>query len=299
MSILDIFGLGRSEPPTSPQDIKRFIAEVKKDGISRTNRFGCTVEPPKTIRTNPAFASADFYRKLYLYCESINIPGVNLSTVPVRTFGETREMPYEKVFDPVTAVYYVDTAFKVKAFFEAWQDSIQNTTDRTIQFYDNYISTITLFVNDVANNTRYLTKLHQAYPKTVQSIQLGQASNEPAKVSVTFAYKYFTTELFAPPPPAQKGWIQRILEGAQEIGNQVLTDPVGVIVNSLPVAANYFSDFSGFQNSFTDLSNSIGNNRNNQFAPQYNSAPPDILNAGVKFSQQTLSGMIGQSFRAI
>jgi hypothetical protein len=299
MSILDIFGLTRAEAPTSPQDIKRFIAEVKKDGLSRTNRFGCTVDAPKTLRTNPAFAAADFYRKLFLYCESINIPGVNISTTPARTFGETREMPYEKVFDPVTANYYIDTGFKVKAFFEAWQDSIQNTTDRTIQFYDNYVSTVHLFVNDVANNTRYLVKLHEAYPKTVQSINLAQGSNEVAKLNVTFAYKYFTTSLYAPPPKANKGWIQSILEGIQNAGNQVLTDPAGVIVNSLPVAANYFSDFAGFQDTFTGLSNSISNNRTNQFAPQYEQATPEILDASVRFSQKTLDGLLGNTFRTV
>jgi hypothetical protein len=299
MSILDIFGLTRAEPPTSPQDIKNFIAEVKKDGLSRTNRFGCTVDAPKTLRTNPAFASADFYKKLFLYCESINVPGVNISTTPVRTFGETREMPYEKVFDPVTAQYYIDTGFKVKAFFEAWQDSIQNTTDRTIQFYNNYVSTVHLFINDVANNTRYLVKLHEAYPKTVASINLSQQSNEIAKLSVTYAYKYFTTSLYSPPPKKNKGWIQSILEGIQDIGNQVLTDPAGVIVNSLPVAANYFSDFTGFQDTFNGLSNSISNNRTNQFAPQYEQATPNILDAGVRFSQKTLDGMLGSTFRIV
>lgn len=299
MSILDIFGLTRAEPPTSPQDIKNFIAEVKREGLSRTNRFGCTVDAPKTLRTNPTFASADFYRKLFLYCESINIPGVNMSTTPVRTFGETREMPYEKIFEPVTANYYIDTGFKVKAFFEAWQDSVQNTTDRTIQFYNNYVSTVHLFINDVANNTRYLVKLHEAYPKAVASINLSQSSNEVAKISVTYAYKYFTSALYAPPPAKNKGWFSSILEGIQDIGNKVLTDPAGVIVNSLPVAANYFSDFTGFQNTFTGLSNSIANNQTNQFAPNFNFSPPDIINSGVKFSQKTLDGMLGTQHRVV
>jgi hypothetical protein len=116
---------------------------------------------------------------------------------------------------------------------------------------------------------------------------------------VTFAYKYFTTSLYAPPPKANKGWIQSILEGIQNAGNQVLTDPAGVIVNSLPVAANYFSDFAGFQDTFTGLSNSISNNRTNQFAPQYEQATPEILDASVRFSQKTLDGMLGNTFRTV
>lgn len=178
--------------------IERFIAEVKTNSLARTNRFAVLFNPPSGV-------SPSDLDSILLFCDTVQIPGVNYSTVQNRTFGEFREVPYEKLFEAINMTFYVDVNMRVKTLFDNWVNVIQHPQTRAFNYYSEYISDMVIEVQDTLNNTRYEIELRECYPKTISAIQLDNAGKDLMKLNVTMQYKYW----FATP--------KVVLESAEEI----------------------------------------------------------------------------------
>ena len=84
--------------------LKEFIAQLKTDGMARSNYFDVELALPFAVARN---SNTNFdMRKILLFCEAINLPSVNISTTQIRTFGELRETPYDKLFDTIQLSFY-------------------------------------------------------------------------------------------------------------------------------------------------------------------------------------------------
>ena len=55
--------------------LNEFISNIKSEGLMRTSRFAVTMQPPRSLGN-----SVKDLRKILLYCDSINLPGINLET---------------------------------------------------------------------------------------------------------------------------------------------------------------------------------------------------------------------------
>jgi hypothetical protein len=109
-----------------------------------------------------------------------------------------REVPYDKLHDPVNMSFYVDTDLKVKRFFDLWMNSIQDPQTKKYSYYDNYITDIQIHVEDLNDKSRYMITMYECYPKSVGSIQLDYASKDVMKLQVTMNYRYFVVSDTAP-----------------------------------------------------------------------------------------------------
>jgi len=163
-----------------------FISLVKLGGLARTNRY--TVLIPKF---------GDIARDVLLLCDQVQLPGTNFNTADMRTYGETRKAPYERLYDDVNMSFYVDTSLTVKKFFDEWQNSIQNPISRNFNYYDDYTCDIVIEVQDLKNRSRYGVKLFEAFPKSIGAVQLDYAGKDIMKLSVNFAYKYYIVGKYA------------------------------------------------------------------------------------------------------
>jgi len=158
-----------------------FISKVKQDGLARTNRYTVLFTGFTTDRS----------RDVMMLCDQVQLPGTNFNTSDMRTYGETRKAPYERLFEDVNMSFYVDTSMTVKTFFDDWMTSIQDPGTRNFNYYDNYTADIIIEVQDLKNNSRYGVKLYEAFPKSVGAIQMDYAGKDVMKMSVNFAYKYY------------------------------------------------------------------------------------------------------------
>lgn len=157
-----------------------FISEVKSNGLMRTSRY--TVIIPSTSTDSQSVS---------LFCDQVPLPGLSYSTDAHTMIGESREVPYTRLFDTLNMSFYVDNDMRVKRFFEDWQFSVQNPATRSFNYYKSYIKDIIVNVEDIADNTKYSIKLFECYPKTVGTVQMDYASRDVMKLTVTFAYKYW------------------------------------------------------------------------------------------------------------
>lgn len=169
--------------------IDQFIAQVKTVGMARTNRFLVTL-PWTEIGPSEM-------RDYQLFCDTVSLPGISMQSTPSRFWGEQREIPYERSFEPVTLTFYVDTDMVVKKAFDYWFNQIQEPSTRVMGYYKDYTKNVTIDVLPMDSDTpSYSLTLYEAFPKTIGSVQLDAASREVMKLSVTLAYKYYTTEAY-------------------------------------------------------------------------------------------------------
>lgn len=167
--------------------IEDFISQIKTRGLARTNRYEVMIPFPQPDPRGQLKNIAN------LFCDAVTLPGAALSTTPMKTFGETREMPYEKIYDNVTMSFYVDSGLDIKVAFEDWMEKIFDTTTRTIGYYNNYITDVDIYIKNVDGTTPYKIRLHEAYPKALNSIQLDTNNKDIMKMTLTLQYKYWTS----------------------------------------------------------------------------------------------------------
>jgi hypothetical protein len=209
--------------------IKDFVAQVKKDGMARTNRYSVLFTPPATV--NPSSL-----QNMLLFCDQIQIPGLNYSTVQNRVFGEFRETPYEKLYDAINMSFYVDSGLKVKYLFDEWLNTINNPDRRTFAYYNDYISNMSIEVLDLQDKTRYEIVLYECYPKNIGSIQLDQSSKDVMRLQVTMQYKYWKSTSIEPLPDGQKApktFMEKFTKnftGFQQEVNKVIGERAGNFV---------------------------------------------------------------------
>jgi hypothetical protein len=206
--------------------VKNFISEIKSQGLARTNRFAVLFTPPANV--NPANL-----RKTLLFCDQAVLPGVNFSTIQNRSYGEVREVPYEKLFDTAQLTFHVDKEMQVKSMFDAWIGSIQNPVTRTFEYYNNYVTNMQIEVQDLQEKTRYEMTLYECYPKTISAISLDNAAKDTMKLTVTFQYKYWTSstiQQLANDQKISKNFIDKFMENFTG-SNERLNKGLGEVAN--------------------------------------------------------------------
>ena len=162
--------------------LQDFISTVKVSGLMRTARYSVVF---------PSFAPMNTNNLVGMYCDQIQLPGYNMNTTASNTYGETREMPYGRLFDPISVSFYVDNEMEVKKYFDDWLFRIQSPLDRTFSYYNSYTADLQIDIEDLENKTKYSVVLYECYPKTMGAIQMDYASKDIMKLPVTLLYKYW------------------------------------------------------------------------------------------------------------
>jgi hypothetical protein len=211
---------------------KDFIAEIKTQGLSRTNRFTVEVTPPSAT---PATT-----RRILLLCEQASLPGISYASTQNRSWGETREAVYDRLFEPITLQFHVDRHFVVKQVFDDWMMMIQNPVTRSFNYYNNYTTKMKINIQDLQDETMYEVELAEAFPKAIVPISLDAESKDTMRLQVTFQYRYWTASMIQQNANGQKltasglnkyindfsGFQEKYLKGLGEAGNFV-TGAVG------------------------------------------------------------------------
>ena len=174
----------KRENSPNAKPIQQFVSQVKSGGIARTNRYAVVITPPVALQSGSL-------QNIMLFCDQVQLPGANYSTVQNRTFGEFREVPYEKLYDSLSLSFYVDTDMKVKQLFDNWLNIISSPETRTYNYYNNYISKMVIEVQDINDKKKYQVTLEECYPKNIGTIQLDYASKDVMKLTVQMQYKYW------------------------------------------------------------------------------------------------------------
>jgi len=131
-------------------------------------------------------------KTLSLRCESASLPGRNLATADLRIYGPTEKFPYQSTYDDITLTFICTDSMKEKLFFNQWMEIINPENNWNFNYKSNYAMDITIQQFDNSNNVVHSIELIDAFPVSVNEMQLDWASVDTYhKLPVTFAYTYW------------------------------------------------------------------------------------------------------------
>lgn len=237
--------------------LNEFTALIKSTGLMRNARYSIEMPSPNTIQYGTRWANVDI-KNIMLLCDQIQVPGLNYTTTANLTYGETREVPYTRMYDNINMSLYVDNNMMTKNYFDDWLFSIQNPVTRTFSYYRDYITEATINVEDLNDMTSYSVTLHECYPKSVTAIQLDYASKEVMKLNITLAYKYWTRNTYNVMDKEDKQFFNMPMPELSNTFTGVTTTSRGVLTSVLPS-----SQVQRNERSLGNLASSSGSGRDN------------------------------------
>ena len=181
--------LGEVFGRSSSSQIDKFLADINQSGVARTNKFEVKLNPPASMNQLVA-------QSLVLRCESVGMPGLNLSTSPdSNIYGPTRDVVEGVTYaDEITMSFILDRGFNIRKFFTEWMELAYDTESWNLKYYEEYASgTADIYQLDDNHSPAYGVKLWECYPKNFGPIEYSSgSSNEIARMSVNFNFRHWT-----------------------------------------------------------------------------------------------------------
>jgi hypothetical protein len=195
-------------------NISDFQAKVNQyGGFARDNLFMVTISAPPGLAATADISGSE----LRFFCNSVQLPGLNINTndVLVQGYGRSEARPIGMGFDPLQTNFLIDSQFKVKDFFHRWlkyiinYDNYDGATSSSgglnafeMEYKDSYTGAITVYVYSFQSaDIQYIYKFQNAYPTGLGSITTAWENNDTLmSLPVSFTYDIYDVESlnFAP-----------------------------------------------------------------------------------------------------
>jgi hypothetical protein len=154
--------------------------------LARTSRFD--VEIPLPLTLVPYIKSA---RRLNYRCEVANLPGRTFATTDQKTYGPVEKHPYLTTYNDIDLTFIVDDDMQQRLLFDGWLNYINPTYNYNMRYKENYATTLTINQYNVSNEKTYAVSLMDAYPISMNQLDLDWNGDGYHKLTVTFAYTYW------------------------------------------------------------------------------------------------------------
>ncbi|SUZ99717.1 uncharacterized protein METZ01_LOCUS52571 [marine metagenome] len=131
-------------------------------------------------------------RSIQLRAEAVGLPGRNIETQPDNNvYGPIRNVASGVNFaEDLNITFQCGSELQERKFFENWQTTIYDVETWNMNYYNEYIGSISIFLLDRQDKRRYGLKCLEVFPKTVGSIELGHSLNSSyATCQVGFVFR--------------------------------------------------------------------------------------------------------------
>ena len=157
-----------------------------KGDLAKVNRFDVEIPLPLTLLTYVKTARNLLYR-----CEVANLPGRTFATMEQKTYGPVEKYPYLSTYNDMDLTFIVDDDMSQKTLFDGWINFINPSYNNNMRYKENYATTLTINQYDVSNEKTYSVSLMDAYPISINQLDLDWNGDGYHKLTVTFAYTYW------------------------------------------------------------------------------------------------------------
>jgi hypothetical protein len=153
--------------------------------LARPNRFW--VQIPLPIRS---FGEdiIDDSRILTLRCENAQLPGKTFATTEQRTYGPVEKHPYLATYNDIDLTFILADDMRTKKVFDEWLDYVNPERTNDFGYRQDYQTDITVQQYSVADEMTYQTIMYEAFPVSMNQLDLDWANDGYHKLTVTFAY---------------------------------------------------------------------------------------------------------------
>lgn len=158
----------------------------KHGGLARSNRFDILMIPPAE-----AFDDIEDARDINVLCETCSLPGRQIQTFEHAYFRQQIKVAESFINEDVSFTFNLTSDFFIKDVFDRWTNLIIDRVSYKKNYDSVYKRDVGIFQNDVKNKKVYGIKLINAFPISVQAIELDSSAGEIQKVTVDFTYEDF------------------------------------------------------------------------------------------------------------
>ena len=155
--------------------------------LARPSRFDVSIPVPLTL-----YPFLNTSRNLTFRCETAQLPSRTLATAEQK-FGSNpiEKYPYHPQYNDVELTFIVSDDMSEKIFFDAWLEYINPSYTFNFRYKTDYATTIVINQYDVAAKKTYSINLIDAYPISVNQLDLEWSNTDYHKLVVVFAYTYW------------------------------------------------------------------------------------------------------------
>jgi hypothetical protein len=168
--------------PPKVGGISQFKASFTTD-VARQNRFDVQIPVPPGLLIYLGTSRALKYR-----CEGASLPGRSLATTEQKIYGPIEKYPYLTTYTDIDLTFIVDDDMNQKSFFDAWLNYINPLSSYNIAYKEDYSTALTINQYNVANELTYSVNLYEAFPISMNQLDLDWSGEGYHKLSVTFAF---------------------------------------------------------------------------------------------------------------
>lgn len=165
-----------------PGNINEFKSSFKTD-LARPSKFEVSFPIPLTL-----IMFRNVAQKLSLRCENAELPGRSLATAEQKIYNISEKFPYQTTYNESSFTFIVGDDMQEKEFFDSWMEFINPSTNYNFKYKSDYSTTISVNQYNVKNEKSYSVDLIEAFPVSVNQMDLDWSSDGYHKLNVSFAY---------------------------------------------------------------------------------------------------------------
>ena len=188
--------------------LNNFISHIKSKGISKPNRFRVRITLPVGLQ------NASTSRTLEIMCDTATLPGKILTTSPVTRHGITRKTPNQTLFENMSLSFKVDGTMNQRTIFDSWHNLVHDMDSFDFNYPNEYRTNVTVEQLNEHDIAIYGVNLHEVYPESVHSMELGQGINDSVhKVHVDLVFTKWTNIVYDAVEPEDDTIAGRLRDG--------------------------------------------------------------------------------------
>lgn len=158
----------------------------KRKGLAHPNRFSITFPALDEVLTQ------DQARDFELFCESTSMPGRQILTTDYGPARQAIKRPNGYSNEDINFVFNLTNDYFIRDVFTRWTNEIVDRDTYEVGYRDDYSIDIEIHQLDEQDNKVYTSILRDAFPVTVQNIDLNNTTESSVqKLNVTMSYRDF------------------------------------------------------------------------------------------------------------
>jgi hypothetical protein len=180
----------------------------KRGGLAPANRFAVYMALPlisfdpqnliaKVFKQGTASPFINDPRDISILCDSVTLPGRQISTSDVQTNLLSVKTPYTYINDDVTMSFHITNDHFMKKFFENWFNRMFDRKKMTMKYRSQFTTDVIIQQLDQRDVPVYTVTLKNAFPTSITSYELtNSGENQTQKQTITLSYEDWSEEGF-------------------------------------------------------------------------------------------------------
>jgi len=165
-----------------PANIKTFLSSFKGE-LAKNSLFEVFIYGGPFAIFGSKYPTEIKYR-----CENANLPGKTMATMEQKIYGPIEKFPYLTTYNDIDLTFIVDSNMEQKYLFEDWMYHINPTDKYNFKYKKQYSAEILIKQFQSDGKRSYAVNLSEAFPISMNQMDLDWSSEGYHKLTVTFAY---------------------------------------------------------------------------------------------------------------